>query len=225
MEGLEESQVNDRSILEATVIERQDHSGRIRFKTTLPSGRDLNSEWIQESDKTKAGILWAEAVRGQIVADSQEAAAKAKRVLREVKAAQPVAPRLLGVDGQALPSSESSTPAAVPSRSPTPAMSGMPHTVSADPAVYVRTQHTLARQRLDELKEQLEQIKIEYADAKKAEAQWFGLMQAMGGVSGLEQDTNNQSRGIGVSGGGGVSDVDLPAPIPVKSDPDNIIVQ
>ena len=180
MEAIEESQVNDRSILEATVIERQDHSGRIRFKTTLPSGRDLNSEWIQESDKTKAGILWAEAVRGQIVADSQEAAARAKRVLREVKAAQPAAPRLLGVDGQALPSSESSMPAAVPSRSPTPATSAM------DPSAYVRAQHAAARQRLDELKEQLEQVKIEYADAKKAEAQWFGLMQAMGG-SVLEQ--------------------------------------
>jgi hypothetical protein len=205
VEGIEESQVNDRSIMEATVIERQDHSGRMRFKTTLPSGRDLRSEWIQESDRTKAEILWAEAVRGQIVADSQEAALRARRQLKEVreKAARSAAPVLLGPDGQPAVSSGLST-RKPPLPSQTPAMLVTQPTVSApaDPAAYVRTQHAAARKRLDELKAERERINFEYVAAQKAETQWFGLLQAMG-VNTLEETIGSGS----VSAGAGSGDV------------------
>lgn len=200
MEAIEESFINDRSILEATVIERQAHSGRIHFKTKLPSGREIESNWIQESDKAKAGMQWIEAVRGQIVADSQEAAAQSRRQLKEFKAAQPVAPQFVGPDGQALASSGLSTPAAPPLPSQTPAMSASAPT-TADPTAYVRSQHAVARARLDALTAEKQRIAFDYAQAQKAEAQWFGLLQAMGmGESVLEQVSNSHGVSLGSSG-------------------------
>jgi hypothetical protein len=212
VEATEEKLINDRDIMDGTVIENQDHSGRIRFKTTLPSGRDLNSEWIQASDKTKAGILWVAAVRQQIVADSEESAARARRELKELKAAQPAVPQFVGPDGSPLASSGLSTPVAAPSLSPTlamlaPAPTSLP---AASPAAYVKAQYTAARQRLNELKEERERINFEYAEAVKVEAQWFGLLQAMGGISVEEGNigrvgssavggTGNTVRGNGLS--------------------------
>jgi hypothetical protein len=208
MEATEEKLINDRDIMDGTAIENQDHSGRIRFKTTLPSGRALNSEWIQASDKTKAGILWVAAVRQQIVADSEESAARARRELKELKAAQPAAPKLLGPDGSAMESSALSMPAVVPSLPQTPATSAQARTsssVTASPAAYVKAQHTAARQRLNELKEERERINFEYAEAGKAEAQWFGLLQAMGGVSGLEEQGSRGSSVVAVGSGADIS--------------------
>ena len=202
MEGIEESQINDRDILEATHVARQDHSGRIQFRTKLPSGRDLNSEWIQESDKTKAMVLWVEAVRGQIAQDSNEAAAKARRTLKELRAAQPAVPRLLGADGLAMGSSGSSTPAALLPQlqtAATPASPAVPVS-GIDPSQYVRVQYTTAAAREAELSEQVKQLNAELSMVRQQKAQWFGILTAMGVSLGAEQSQSG-SASAGSSGG------------------------
>lgn len=197
MEGIEEKQVNDRTIMEGTVIDRQDSSGRFRFKTVLPSGRDLASEWIQESDKSKAGILWAEAVRGQIVADSQEAAARARRELQEERRRAPPVPRLVGTNGEAL-STAPTIPTMVPS-APSPALGG---TTQPDPSAYVKVQYMTEKSLSTFLSGEAARINRELTAAKQREAQWLGILQAMG-VNVLEQvgscgsDSNSAGGSVG----------------------------
>lgn len=205
MEGIEESQINDHSIMDATVIERQDHSGRIMFKTVLPSGRALNSEWVQESDKAKAGILWTEAVRGQIVQDSQEAAAQARKTLKERRATQAAAaPSLIGANGQTLsPASLATVPTIhnTGNSAPSAAISA-----PADPSQYVKVQYLAAQSLSSFLSGEAARINQELTAAKKAEAQWFGLFQAMGGsvdeVVSKGGSSNSVISGINVAGEG-----------------------
>lgn len=76
------SEISDKSIMAATQVEAQPSSGRIRFVTKLPSGKELSSEWIQESDKTKGVLRWCEAVRTAVGEEQVEAEAdRKKRVL------------------------------------------------------------------------------------------------------------------------------------------------
>ena len=82
-------QVGDKQIMQNTKVEAQPASGRIRFATTLPSGRKVESEWIKESSKTQGVLKWCEAVRAEIVADQEEAEAKTKRRLMEERASAP----------------------------------------------------------------------------------------------------------------------------------------
>ncbi len=210
MEALEESQINDKSIMEATIIERQDHSGRFRFKTTLPSGRPLESEWIQESDKSKAGILWAEAVRAQIVQDSSEASAKARRQLKELRTAQAAAPKpLVGVDGTPIQADSASvSPVAAVSGSPIPATQGISTIgdLSVDPSAYVRTQYLTAKRQAERWYAERERADREYGKAQAAMSQWEGILQAMG-VNTVEQQEHVSSRVADRSGNSRGSEV------------------
>jgi|SRR5579872_2180033 len=172
---VEENEINDRDIMKSTQIVEDAH-GRVQFRTTLPSGRALNSEWVQASDKSKAGILWAEAVRGQIVADAAEAAHKAKRDLKERRAKAPPVPKIVAPDGSQL-----STAAPSPITA-----SSVPSPVSANPAAYVRTQYLAAKSLSTFLTGEAARINNELLAAKRAEAQWFGVLQAMGEDVGSE---------------------------------------
>jgi hypothetical protein len=60
--------INDGDILSST---RQENgvNNSVRFHYTLPSGRDICSEWIGEEQRKQALMLWLDAVRGQIVED------------------------------------------------------------------------------------------------------------------------------------------------------------
>lgn len=204
MESLEESLINDKSIAEATVIVRQDHSGRVQFKTTLPSGRPLESEWIQESDKTKAWILWIEAVRGQIVQDSTEAALVARKTLKEQRAAVPSV-KIVDSAGEALtsPSTAMRTPST--GSSAQSVASSVP--VSADPAMYVRSQYLAAKSLSTFLSGEAARINTELRAAKATEAQWSGVLQAMGGSTGDEGHSYSVNGSAGTQSSGGILDV------------------
>lgn len=120
----EANEVSDKGIMAATNVERQDSSGRIRFTTALPDGSPLNSEWIQESDKTKGVLLWCEAVRQAIVNAGQEQEAQRKRRAQAARAARP--PSLVDSSGAPIapaPSSTISTFPAATTGSPTSAAS------------------------------------------------------------------------------------------------------
>ena len=75
MEGRD---LGDNQILGSTLQETE--NGKVRFKTTLPSGRELVSEYMNPDDATgKTVISWCEHVRQQVDVDSAEENAVKKR--------------------------------------------------------------------------------------------------------------------------------------------------
>lgn len=62
---------SDSQILGAT-IQQTDTEGKIRYRTSLPSGREIMSEWMRPGDLSgKAVIRWCEFVRQEIDSDSR----------------------------------------------------------------------------------------------------------------------------------------------------------
>ena len=77
--ALEGRDLNDSQILQGTIQETGDN-GRVRYKTTLPSGRDLVSEWMNPDDmQGKTVITWCDHVRQQVNVDVEEERAARKR--------------------------------------------------------------------------------------------------------------------------------------------------
>jgi len=76
MEGRD---MGDSDILQSTRVENNDR-GQIQYRTTLPSGRELTSEFMNPDDaKGKVLISWCDHVRQQIDADNAEAKAERDR--------------------------------------------------------------------------------------------------------------------------------------------------
>lgn len=128
---IEAQEISDKQVMNATKVEAQAASGRIRFITTLPSGRELSSEWIKESNKTQGVLKWCEAVRGAIVGDAEEEAAKTRRRLREQQQATsaPALPAEL-----ALPSI---SPSLLGQRGSTGLATPAGQTLSSDPTAFL----------------------------------------------------------------------------------------
>ncbi len=77
--AIEPSDMNDSQILQTTVQETGE-DGKVRYKTVLPSGRDLVSEWMDPGQmKGKIVIKWCELVREQVGVDAAEERAAKKR--------------------------------------------------------------------------------------------------------------------------------------------------
>ena len=76
--ALEGRDLGDSQILQQTVQESNE-KGLVRMKTTLPSGRDLVSEWMNSDDAKKVVMSWCQNVRQQIDFDAQEAKAAKQR--------------------------------------------------------------------------------------------------------------------------------------------------
>lgn len=118
MTDFSKSEKSDKEILAMTEVETQAASGRMRFTTTLPSGRKLESDWFQESSKTRWLLKWCGAVNEEIRRDAEEERAKLKRRVLEQRNQQALAgvPSAgLGSDGMPhfpTTSTESSTSAA-----------------------------------------------------------------------------------------------------------------
>lgn len=83
--SLEASDLNDGAILQAT---RQigGANDTVKFVITLPSGREFSSEYFQNERKREALHSWLSAVRQQVVFESEEAEAAAKRAYFEKQA-------------------------------------------------------------------------------------------------------------------------------------------
>lgn len=81
--ALEGRDLNDSQILQGTIQETGDN-GRVRYKTILPSGRDLVSEWMNPDDmQGKTVITWCDHVRQQVQVDVEEERAARKRLALE----------------------------------------------------------------------------------------------------------------------------------------------
>lgn len=77
--GLEASDLSDGAILESTQ-QFQNGNGQVQFKITLPSGRELESEWLSPDMKKKAMVSWLDVVKDQAILDADQARAEAREV-------------------------------------------------------------------------------------------------------------------------------------------------
>lgn len=82
--ALEGNDINDSAILDATQ-QYQDANGRVQFKTTLPSGRVIESEFFPADMKRRAMPTWLDTIRQAIVDDAEEVRAQARRKMEEAK--------------------------------------------------------------------------------------------------------------------------------------------
>lgn len=82
---LEASDLNDGAILQST---RQvaGTNDTVKFIITLPSGREFSSEYFQNERKREALHGWLQAVRQQVVFESEESEAAARRAFFEKQA-------------------------------------------------------------------------------------------------------------------------------------------
>ena len=77
------SELPDAEIMKRTAVAK--NGDRMQLSMELPSGRRLESEWFQESAKTKGVMAWCAAVNDGIRADAAEQRAKDKRAWEERK--------------------------------------------------------------------------------------------------------------------------------------------
>src|SRR5690348_1917385 len=75
----QDAHIQDAEILKISKQETNDAGNRIRFLATLPSGREIHSEWLDPGQRREAMKAWLGAVRAEIVADEEETRLKAKR--------------------------------------------------------------------------------------------------------------------------------------------------
>jgi len=83
--AIETKDLNDGTIMEQTKFTRND-KGHTQFSIILPSGRLLESEWLNEDNKKKALTPWLDAVKQAIVNDADAAREEARAVVEEAKA-------------------------------------------------------------------------------------------------------------------------------------------
>lgn len=76
--------VSDADIIGKTIFE-QNEQGHTKFKYALPSGRVVESEWLNDDQRKKAREAWLSVVCDQIGLDREEQRAKDKRVVEERK--------------------------------------------------------------------------------------------------------------------------------------------
>lgn len=75
--ALEASDLSDGAILDKTQ-QFSNGNGQVQFKIMLPSGRQLESEWIKDDLKKKAMVAWLDVVKAEAVADSDLARMEAR---------------------------------------------------------------------------------------------------------------------------------------------------
>lgn len=90
--ALEAQDIGDSTILDQTK-QYENGNGQIQFKITLPSGRELESEWLKPDMKKKAMVAWLDVVKAEAVADSDAARAEAREAAMKQQRAQRDAPQ------------------------------------------------------------------------------------------------------------------------------------
>lgn len=85
--ALEAQDIGDSTILDQTK-QYENGNGQIQFKITLPSGRELESEWLKPDMKKKAMVAWLDVVKAEAVADSDAARAEARESAMKQQRAQ-----------------------------------------------------------------------------------------------------------------------------------------
>lgn len=90
--ALEASDISDSGILDNTK-QYQNGNGQIQFKITLPSGREIESEWLNPEQKKKAMVAWLDVVKDQALQDSDTARQEARELAMKERSAALLAQR------------------------------------------------------------------------------------------------------------------------------------
>src|ERR1700745_3723849 len=98
---------DDGEIINNTVQNRNE-KGHIQFETTLPSGRKVTSEWLNEDQVKKALAPWLDAIKGQLALDKEELEAERRRAAAKMPKRK--AQTLIDPDGDALIAEPESLP-------------------------------------------------------------------------------------------------------------------
>lgn len=93
--ALESRDINDGSVIEATKI-AQSQNGAVQFSITLPSGRELVSEWIAEDKRREARDIWIATVRNEMVADADQKREEARKAATAQRLRQEATPTNTG---------------------------------------------------------------------------------------------------------------------------------
>jgi len=166
------SEVSDKEIMESTMVGRQPATGRMQFSFTLPqSGREIKSEWFQESAKTQGVLRWCELVNQAIREDREEERARQKRLAAERAAAN--VPSVVAPSGAAF---QGLTPGMIPTPSPMSAAPGL----SSDPRAYVHSQLEQARMDVRHWAGQAAGARENHLRAEEALKQWTAVAQSLG---------------------------------------------
>lgn len=155
--GLEAADLNDGAILGATRQERHDN-GACRFHITLPSGRELHSEWIAQDNLKKAVFSWCEAVRAEAVADSDAANREAKEAALQRRRSEQLAAPPAAVAG--VHARTSAEPA-------------------ADPADFARSQLALLELEVAHWQMALSDAQDKLRGALKARDKWAAVVETL----------------------------------------------
>jgi hypothetical protein len=191
-----DAHIQDAEILKMSKQETNDAGNRIRFLATLPSGREIHSEWLDPGQRREAMKAWLAAVRAEIVRDEEEVHLKAKRARMEAMA-----------DGSE--SLDSAPPAEQASNAPihrvvpsTTAGRSLPSvsTVMSDPALFIKQAVAQAEQNVSYWRAEATKATAEWQAAEAALKKWRGIATSIG-VSTSEELT---SRPDGNDPAGGV---------------------
>lgn len=93
--ALEAADIQDSAIMAMSKQETND-KGKMQFSASLPSGREIHSEFFDPGRKRDALLAWLPAVRSAILSDDEEARAQAKQnaalaqQAKDVPAARPL---------------------------------------------------------------------------------------------------------------------------------------
>lgn len=199
--SIEGRDINDGAIIEAT--ERlADGNGNTQFKIKLPSGREINSEWLNPDNVKKALQPWVDAVRANIVGDAEEARLETKRRVQEAAQQRPSIVLPAGLDASPLPPTSplggllSPTFAAAPISSPVTAGSA-----TSNPIEFVFQNLNAAIGSRDYWKGIAEGATQEYIKAIADVERWTNISKALGGTG--SNDTNSEVRNTGPNESGG----------------------
>lgn len=174
---LESSDIQDSEIMGMSRQETND-KGRIKFLATLPSGRELSSEFFDPGKKREALLAWLPAVRGAILSDDEETrlAAKKTAALAQQGADKPAAkPVVVDARGELL----EKTP---------------------DPADYVKRMVDSSQRDVDWAQNGVDDYTTRLESAQKALHAWKTVEASLGASTSAESTKNRRDIPVSYSG-------------------------
>lgn len=193
--------LGDGEIIRATKQITNEH-GLTQFRMTMPSGREIESEWLREEQLKKALLPWIATIRAELQSDADEVRAQARRVADAQKASK--APVLVSPLGDAL-TAEPSVPvrtAATTGTRPAPSIptSVAPSSFSLDPSEFISSSLARARQELDDAAEAARDALVRHKAAAENLDKWMKLAEAMTPNDSTKGDTQHASNSGSASG-------------------------
>lgn len=194
--SLEQSDLSDGAILESTQ-QFQNGNGQVQFKITLPSGRELESEWLSPDMKKKAMVQWLDVVKDQAILDADQARAEAREVAMKLRRE----PQSTSQESQAqttVPATSAETPSSIIQTS-TVQPAGMTNPAAApSPDAYVEAGLKAAQANYNHWDAVAAEAVTRLTEAGNNIDKWMNIKKAL---EGHEQSSSNNWSGDTGSGG------------------------